>query len=120
MCPIKNAHDKKIHRKIRSEISVSPMATLNSVEKERFFNTGWRQNEHFRVKMMYSLEECVFLVSKYFLTDRNLNAMRTEFGKRFNVHSRKLPAKSVIQRLVAKFEKTGSMHDDKRRKVGPK
>ncbi len=40
VCPIKNAHDKKIHEKIRSEISALPMATLNSVEKERFFNAG--------------------------------------------------------------------------------
>ncbi len=79
----------------------------------------WR-NEHVRVKMMYSLEESVFLVSTYFLTNRNLNATHTEFGKQFNVHSRKLPAKSIIQRLIAKFEKTGSMHDGKRGKVGPK
>ncbi len=70
--------------------------------------------------MMYSLEERVFLVSTYFLTNRNLNVTCTEFGKRFNVHSCKLPAKSVIQCLVAKFEKTGSVHDDKRGKVGPK
>ncbi len=69
---------------------------------------------------MYSLEERVFLFSTYFLTNRNLNATRTEFGKRFNVHSCKLPAKSVIQRLVAKFEKTGSVHDDKRGKMGLK
>ncbi len=40
VCPIKNAHDKKIHKKIGSEISASPMATLNSVEKERLFNVG--------------------------------------------------------------------------------
>ncbi len=46
-----------------------------------------RRNEHVRVKMMYSLEERVFLVSTYFLTNRNLNAMRMEFGKRFNVHT---------------------------------
>ncbi len=77
-----------------------------------------RRNEHVRVKMMYSLEERVFLLSTYFLTNRNLNATRMEFGKQFNVHSRKLPAKSVIQCLVAKFEKTGSVHDDKRGKLG--
>ncbi len=79
----------------------------------------WRRNEHIRVKMMYSLEERVFLISTYFLTNTNLNATRMEFGKRFNVHSRKLPAKSVNQRLVAKFEKTGTVHD-KRGKVGLK
>ncbi len=79
-----------------------------------------RRNEHVRVKMMYSLEERVFLVSTYFLTNRNLNAKCTEFGKQLNVHSSKLPAKSVIQRLLAKFEKTGSVHDEKRGKVGPK
>ncbi len=56
----------------------------------------------------------------YFLTNRNLNATRTKFAKRFNLHSRKLPAKRVIQHLVLKFEKTGSVHDNKRGKVGPK
>ncbi len=76
----------------------------------------WRRNEHVRV-MMYSLEERVFLVSTYY---GNLNATCTKFSKQFNVHSRKLPAKSVIQRHIAKFEKTGSVHDDKRGKVGPK
>ncbi len=80
----------------------------------------WRRNEHVRVKMMYSLEERVFLVSTYFLTSRNLNATHTEFVNQFNMYSCKLPAKSVIQRLVAKFEKTGSVHDDKRGKVGLK
>ncbi len=80
----------------------------------------WRRNKRVRVKMMYSPEERVFLVSTYFLTNRNLNATHTEFGKQFNAHSRKLPAKSVIQRLVAKFEKTGSVLDDKRGNVGPK
>ncbi len=79
-----------------------------------------RRNEHVRVKMMYSLEQRVFLILTYFLTNRNLNTTCTEFGKRFNMHSRKLPAKSVIQRLVAKYEKTGSVHDDKRGKVEPK
>ncbi len=79
-----------------------------------------RQNEHVRVKMMYLLKECMFLVSTYFLTNRSLNATRTAFGKRFYMHSHKLPVKSVIQHLVAKFEKTGSVHDDKRGKVGPK
>ncbi len=39
-CPIKNTHGKKIHKNIRSEISASPMAKLNSVEKERLFNAG--------------------------------------------------------------------------------
>ncbi len=70
--------------------------------------------------MMYSLIERVFLVSTYFLANRNLNATHMEFGKRFNMRSCKLPAKSVIQRLVAKFEKTGNVHDDKRGKVGLK
>ncbi len=70
-----------------------------------------RRSEYVRVKMMYLLEERVILVSTYFLNNRNLNTTRTEFGKRFNMHSCKLSAKSVIQRLVAKFEKTGSMHD---------
>ncbi len=62
----------------------------------------------------------MFFVLTYFLTNRNLNVTRTEFGKRFNAHSHKLPAKSVIQHLVAKFEKTGSVPDDKRGKVRPK
>ncbi len=81
---------------------------------------GRGRNEHVKVKMMYSLEKLMFLISTYFLTNRNLNTTCTEFGKRFNVHSRKLPAKSVIQRLLMKFEKTGSVHDDKRGKVGLK
>ncbi len=31
----------------------------------------WRRNEHVRVKIMYSLEERVFLISTYVLTNRN-------------------------------------------------
>ncbi len=55
-----------------------------------------RRNEHVRVKIMYSLEECVFLVATYFLTNRNLNATCMEFGKSwqqrvlFNVSLRSL------------------------------
>ncbi len=59
------------------------------------------------------MEECVFFMTKYFLSNCDLNKTCTEFGKRFNVHSRKWPAKSVIQRLVRKFETTGSVLDDK-------
>ncbi len=63
------------------------------------------------------MEERAFLVMTYFLSNRNLNKTRTEFGKCFNVHSRKWPTKSVIQHLVRKFEATGSALDDKRGKV---
>ncbi len=66
------------------------------------------------------MEERIFLVTTYFLLNRDLNKTCTEFSKRFNVHSRKWPAKSVIQRLVQKFETTGSVLDDKRGKVGTK
>ncbi len=66
------------------------------------------------------MEERVFLVTMYFLSNHNLNKTRSEFGKHFNVHSRKWPAKSIIQRLVWKFETTGSVLNDKRSKVGAK
>ncbi len=63
------------------------------------------------------MEERVFLMTTYFLSNRDLNKMRIEFSKHFNVHSRKWPVKSVIQRLVWKFETTGSVLDDKQGKV---
>ncbi len=66
------------------------------------------------------MEERVFLVMTYFLLNSDLNKTCTEICKCFNVHSRKWTAKSVIQRLVRKFEKTGSVLDDKRGKVGLK
>ncbi len=61
------------------------------------------------------MEERVFLVMMYFLSNRDLNKMCTEFGKCFNEHSRKWPAKIVIQSLVWKFETTGSVLDDWKR-----
>ncbi len=70
--------------------------------------------------MKYSVEERVFLVTTSFLSNCDLNKTRTEFGKRFNMHSRKWLVKSVIQRLIRKFETTGSVLDDQQGKVGAK
>ncbi len=70
--------------------------------------------------MEYSVKERVFLMTTHFLSNCDLNKTRIEFGKHFNIRSSKWPAKSVIQRLVRKFEITGSVLDDKRGKVGAK
>ncbi len=68
----------------------------------------------------YSVEERVFLVKTYFLSNRDFYKTSTKFGKRVNMHSRKWSAKSVIQCLFRNFETTGSVLDDKRGKVGAK
>ncbi|XP_020297470.1 uncharacterized protein LOC109862000 [Pseudomyrmex gracilis] len=69
---------------------------------------------------MYDLTERVFLVKTYYSTNHNLAQTLTSYGKSFNVHRRKLPKKSVILRLVKRFEQTGSVLDDRVGKCGAK
>ncbi|GBM80833.1 hypothetical protein AVEN_219580-1 [Araneus ventricosus] len=67
---------------------------------------------------MYSIEQSVFLVLEYHRLEPSPTATRRSFQKRFNVpngHDAK-----TIRKLFAKFERTGSVDDNRVGNVGPK
>ncbi|XKL67290.1 hypothetical protein PGB90_002781 [Kerria lacca] len=69
---------------------------------------------------MYSIEEHIFFIKSYYSSNQNLKHILAEYGITFNVKRNKWPSKNVIIRLVKKFEETGSVHNNKKGKVGAK
>ncbi|GBM01602.1 hypothetical protein AVEN_60019-1 [Araneus ventricosus] len=67
---------------------------------------------------MYSIEQRVFMVLEYRRLERSNTATRLSFQKRFNVP--KGPDAKTIRKLFAKFERTGSVDDNRARNVGPR
>ncbi|GBM00765.1 hypothetical protein AVEN_150926-1 [Araneus ventricosus] len=67
---------------------------------------------------MYSIEQRVFLVLEYHRLERSPMATRRSFQKRFNVP--KGPDAKTIRKLFAKFERTGSVDDNRVGNVGPR
>ncbi|GBL79038.1 hypothetical protein AVEN_48989-1 [Araneus ventricosus] len=65
---------------------------------------------------MYSIEQRVFLVLEYHRLERSPTATRHSFQKRFNVP--KGPDTKTIRRHFAKFERTGSVDDNRVGNVG--
>ncbi|GBO02514.1 hypothetical protein AVEN_269935-1 [Araneus ventricosus] len=65
---------------------------------------------------MYSIEQRVFLVLEYHKLERSLTATRRIFQKRFNVP--KEPDAKTIRKIFAKFERTGSVDDNRVGNVG--
>ncbi len=55
---------------------------------------------------MYATEERVFLVKTYYET-KSIVTVERAFKKHFKCPHRKIPARSVISRLIQKFESTG-------------
>ncbi|GBL97589.1 hypothetical protein AVEN_49108-1 [Araneus ventricosus] len=66
---------------------------------------------------MYSIEQRVFLVLEYHRLERSPTATRRSFQKRFNVP--KGPDANTIRKLFAKFERAGSVNDNRVENVGP-
>ncbi|GBM34998.1 hypothetical protein AVEN_240360-1 [Araneus ventricosus] len=67
---------------------------------------------------MYSIEQRVFLELEYHRLERSPTATRRSFQKRFNVP--KGPDAKPIRKLFAKFERTGSVDDNRVGNVGPR
>ncbi|GBM33404.1 hypothetical protein AVEN_187204-1 [Araneus ventricosus] len=67
---------------------------------------------------MYSIEQRVFLVLEYHRLERSPTVTRRSFQKPFNV-PKGLDAKT-ISKLFAKFERTGSVDDNRVENVGPR
>ncbi|GBN35678.1 hypothetical protein AVEN_121275-1 [Araneus ventricosus] len=67
---------------------------------------------------MYFIEQRVFLVLEYHRLERSLTATRSSFQKRFNVL--KGPDAKTIRKLFAKFERRGSVDDNRVVNVGPR
>ncbi|GBO21570.1 hypothetical protein AVEN_148390-1 [Araneus ventricosus] len=67
---------------------------------------------------MYSIEQRVFLVLEYHRLERSPTTTRRCFQKRFNVS--KGPDAKTIRKLLAKFERTGSVDDNRVGNVGPR
>ncbi len=68
---------------------------------------------------MYAMEEHVFLVKTYYKT-KSIVTVQREFKKHFKCPHHKIPARSVISRLIQKFKSTGSVHDNQATNVGAK
>ncbi|GBN55512.1 hypothetical protein AVEN_124821-1 [Araneus ventricosus] len=67
---------------------------------------------------MYSIEQRVYLVLEYHRLKRSPTAARHSFQKQFNVP--KGPDTKTIRKLFAKFERTGSVGDNRVGNVGPR
>lgn len=67
---------------------------------------------------MYSIEERVFLVLEFHRLQHSPTATRRSFQNRFNVPVG--PDAKTIRMLFAKFERTGSVDDDRKGNVGPR
>ncbi|GBM67502.1 hypothetical protein AVEN_73649-1 [Araneus ventricosus] len=67
---------------------------------------------------MYFIEQRVFLVVEYHRLERFPSATRRSFQKLFNVP--KGPDAKTIHKLFAKFERTGSVNDNRVGNVRPK
>ena len=67
---------------------------------------------------MYSIEECVFLVLEFHRLQHSPTATRRSFQNRFNVPVG--PDAKTIRMLFAKFQRTGSVDDDRKGNVGPR
>ncbi|GBM96085.1 hypothetical protein AVEN_237453-1 [Araneus ventricosus] len=65
---------------------------------------------------MYSIEQRVSLVLEYHRLERSPTITRCSFQKRFNFP--KGPDAKIIRKLFAKFERTGSMDDNRVGNVG--
>ncbi|GBM56267.1 hypothetical protein AVEN_151945-1 [Araneus ventricosus] len=65
---------------------------------------------------MYSIEQRVFLVLEYHRLERSPTATRRSFQKRFNVP--KGPDAKTIRKIFSKFERTGSVDDNRVGNVG--
>ncbi len=68
---------------------------------------------------MYATEERIFLVKNYYKT-KSIVTVQREFKMHFKCLHRKIPARSVISRLIQKFESTGKVHDNRATNVGAK
>jgi hypothetical protein len=77
----------------------------------------WQCHETAVIKRVYTIEQCVFLVKRLYQTASVIMVQRE-----FQVKSecRKAPSRSAINRLVNKFEMTGSMIDNKKGVVSKK
>lgn len=64
----------------------------------------------------YTTEERIFLVLEYYRCDKDADTTRRSFQRQFGV--KKGPDRHTIRSLFEKFEKTGSVHDDRAGKAG--
>ncbi|GBO21534.1 hypothetical protein AVEN_63099-1 [Araneus ventricosus] len=67
---------------------------------------------------MYFIEQRVFLVLEYHRLERSPTVIRCSFQKRFNVP--KGPDANTIRKIFSKFERTGSVDDNRVGNVGPR
>ncbi|GBM86135.1 hypothetical protein AVEN_75409-1 [Araneus ventricosus] len=67
---------------------------------------------------MYSIKQHVFLVLEYHRLEHSPTATRRGFQKRFNVP--KGPDAKTIRKIFSKFERAGSMDDNRVGNVGPR
>lgn len=67
-------------------------------------------------KMVYSLEQRIFLVLEYHRLDHSITQTRRSFQKKFSIA--KGPSRNTIISLFEKFEQTGSVNDDRAGNAG--
>jgi transposase len=64
----------------------------------------------------YSTEQRVFILKEYYLSQKHPETVRRRFRKEYN--TKDAPHRNTITNLIEKFERTGSVQDDKSGNVG--